>query len=489
MTGIVGAGAYAPRLRVTAAEFEEAWGTFEAAGIERKAVPDADEDSLTMAYEAARRALSAANATGRDVSHLAFATTTPPLEEEELPVRLASTLGAPSSVDARTFSGSTRAGALALESALETGASDGVSLVVAADCPRGAPDSPAEHAAGAGAAALVLADDGAATVPGRGTYAEPYPGTRFRPRGSDEVRGLGVTQYDRDAFTTALGGAVDDLQNGSSGDGGDADEAPAVADVDAAAVQSPDAAFPYRAASALGVDAERIRAASTVESLGDTGAAGPLLGLVEAFADGAETTLVAAFGSGAGASALLVEGRAPVERALEGTHELRYAEYLRRRGDVTSGEPEGGGAYVSVPTWKRSLPQRHRLEAGRCGDCGALAFPPAGACTDCGELTAYEPVVLPGTGTVEAITTVARGGAPPEFVEQQRRSGEFASAVVAFDGPDGESSVSAPAQVVTADGDERPDVGDPVVATIRRIYRQEGVPRYGFKVRPRSVRR
>jgi hydroxymethylglutaryl-CoA synthase len=165
---------------------------------------------------------------------------------------------------------------------------------------------------------------------------------------------------------------------------------------------------------------------------------------------------------------------------------LTYAEYLRRRGTITSGEPEGGGAYVSVPSWQRTVPQRHRLVAGRCPACDALNFPPSGACLDCSERVAYDRVELPGTGTVEAATTIAQGGAPPEFVEQQSRSGPFVSAVVALDGPDG-GSVSVPAQVLA--GSEDVAVGDEVVTTIRRVYQQEGVIRYGFKTQLASTRR
>ena len=165
------------------------------------------------------------------------------------------------------------------------------------------------------------------------------------------------------------------------------------------------------------------------------------------------------------------------------------------RGDITPGEPAGGGAYVSVPSWRRTIPQRHRLRAGRCPDCGALAFPPEGACNDCGGLVEYEPVELPGTGTVEAVTVIGQGGAPPEFVDQQARSGAYASAVVALDGPDAadgadgeeggtnDGAVSIPAQVVGTDP-TAVTVGDRVVATIRRIYTQEGVTRYGFKMQP-----
>ncbi len=152
-----------------------------------------------------------------------------------------------------------------------------------------------------------------------------------------------------------------------------------------------------RATGALGVDAATIAAADTVSSLGDTGAASAFLGAATAFADGAERVLIAAYGSGA--SATLFVATVPFRSTLRWTVQLpSYAAALRRRGTITGGEPAGGGAYVSVPTWKRTIPQRHRLVAGECAECGALSFPPEGACTDCGSLQRYEAVELPGTG-------------------------------------------------------------------------------------------
>ncbi|MEF8782767.1 MAG: zinc ribbon domain-containing protein [Haloarculaceae archaeon] len=472
---IAGLGAYTPRLRVDAEVFSEALGQYEASGIEQKAVPEADEDTLTMAYEATRRALDAAGYGGGDVSYLALATTTPPMEEEDLTPRLASMVGAPGDVTTRTLTGSTRAGGQALDAALDAGPWNGdIAVVVASDCPRGVPDSAVEHAGGAGAGAVVLAGDGPVRVRDRASHVETYPGTRFRPAGEERTTGLGITQYDRQAFTSTLAGAADGLD---------------VGEVDAAAVQSPDGKLPYRAADALGVDAAAIAAAETVSTLGDTGAASAFLGAVTALADGAEAVLVAAYGSGAGANAFVLEGDVPVDAALDGDIPVSYPEYLRRRGEITSGEPEGGGAYVSVPSWQRTTAQRHRLVAGRCPACGALNFPPSGACRDCtARPDEFEELALPGTGTVEATTTIAQGGAPPEFVEQQSRSGPFVSAVVALAGPDGDGTVSVPTQVVTGP-DEPVSVGSDVEATIRRIYQQEGVVRYGFKMELSESRR
>ncbi|MEF8867884.1 MAG: zinc ribbon domain-containing protein [Haloarculaceae archaeon] len=464
--GIAAVGAYAPDLRVDGAVFTEVWGSAPR-GIEIKSVPDADEDALTMAAAAARRALDAGDREGAEVGLLAFATTTPPLEEEDLTARLGSVLGVPSTAVRQSFGASTRAGTRALVAGLDA-THDGPGLVVAADCPRGEPHDDHEHAAGAGAAAFLLERDAPGEVLDRGEYATPYPGTRFRRAGSGSVEGLDVTSYDRQAFSEALGGAVDGL---------DADPG----DVDAAAVQAPDGGMPYRAAGALGVDAETIGTCATVGELGDTGAASAPLSLARALADGRDRVLVASFGSGAGADALLVERRGEVPAALdlEGSVDLSYAEYLQRRGEITPGEPSGGGAYVPVPTWRRSLPQRHRLVAGRCPDCGGLTFPPEGACSDCGSLVEFEDVPLSGPGEVRAVTTIGRGGAPPEFAEQQARSGDFQVAIVAFEA--GGEEATAPAQVVSTATVEAGDRVDPVV---RRIYTQEGVTRYGFKLEP-----
>ncbi|WP_137287476.1 zinc ribbon domain-containing protein [Halorussus salinisoli] len=479
-------GAYAPRFRVSAEEFQQAWGQFHAAGINSKAVPDADEDALTMAYEAAARALDAADRAGAEVSFLAFASTTPPLAEEDLTARLGGMLAVPSGATRHVFTGSTRAGTRALDAALSAGpwereeseGGEGVGLVVASDCPRGDPDSDEDHAAGAGAAAFVLSASGGdgdgAAVRQCAEYAEEYSGTRFRRAGSETVEGLGATGYERRAFTETLAGAVEQLDLGDEGE------------IDAAAVQAPNGKLPYRAASTLGVDTETIRAGATVHDLGDTAAASVPLGIAKALAEGAERVLAASFGSGAGADALLVgnsDSGIAAELSLDDGEQVSYAEYLRKRGELTSGPPEGGGAYVSVPSWKRTLDQRHRLLAGKCPDCGGLNFPPEGACNACKSLVeSYDEVKLTGEGRVEAATVISQGGAPPEFAEQQAQSGDFGVAVVALEGPEG-GEASVPAQVVAADPEDVA-IGDTVETTMRRIYTQEGVTRYGFKIRP-----
>src|SRR6056297_2605674 len=106
---IEAAGAHAPRFRITADAFREAWGQFQAAGVSEKAVPAADEDALTMGYEAAIRALGAGDFAGADISWLGFATTAPPIEEGDLTARLGAMVGLPDDATRQFFGGSTRA--------------------------------------------------------------------------------------------------------------------------------------------------------------------------------------------------------------------------------------------------------------------------------------------------------------------------------------------------------------------------------------------
>jgi hydroxymethylglutaryl-CoA synthase len=491
---ITGVGVYAPQNRLPASEIEAAWERVAARGVESVAVPGPDEDSLTMAAAAAERALDAADCSPDSVEFLAFATTTPPVEEPELTPRLGAFLGLPESADRRSLGGGTRAGTEALATAVEAvepadhaGGDDvGPALVVASDAPLGEPNSAAGQAAGAGAAAVVVergtdenADRPTATIHDRSTAASDYPGARFRQRGTEETESLGITSYERAAFGEPVASAVETLDSDVFD--------PATAD--SLAITAPDGDRPARAASTLELDTDRIT--TPVRSLGDTGAASALLGLARAF-ESAETaaetthrTLLVGVGSGGSADATLLTGTAPVAGSLAGDCTLSYTDALRLREEITSGPPAGGGAAVSVPTWRRSRAARYRLVAGRCPECGALAFPPDGACSNCRELVEYERVQLPSEGEIVTVTGISPGGAPPEFVPQAERGGDFPVGIVRFE-RDGKS-VDVPMQVCdegsVGDSGDEVSAGDRVAWTVRRVYEQEGVVRYGAKAR------
>jgi len=314
-------GAYVPRLRVDASEFEEAWGSFDARGVNEKAVPDADEDAVTMAVEAVEDALGRSSYDREDVETLVLGTTTPPLEEGEVGAQVAEIVGFEESVGVVAHTGSTRAGVRSLVTAAGSVDEGDVAIAVAADCPFGSPDSSIDHAAGAGAVGFVVCagDAGAVTVDETASHTQEFSGTRYRERGERNVEKYGATAYERDAYTTVVSEAY----------------AAVGANDTALAPTAPDADMPYRAARSVGVEAYE-----TASSLGDTGAASAFFGVLEAWRNDEDDVTAVGYGDGASADAVRLVGSLSGEWGRAETVSITYTEYLRRRGHIV-GDAEG----------------------------------------------------------------------------------------------------------------------------------------------------
>ena len=157
--GITGFGAYIPRLRMERAAIAAAH-KWMAPGLRssakgRRAFCSWDEDSVTIAVEAARDALGTA-ATG-GITKVAFASTTMPFSDMLNASIICGALGLQQDVRALDTGQSQRAGTSALLAALS--ATSGSTLVLASDRPRGKPASTQEIGFGAGAAAFTLGSE------------------------------------------------------------------------------------------------------------------------------------------------------------------------------------------------------------------------------------------------------------------------------------------------------------------------------------------
>lgn len=131
------------------------------------------------------------------------------------------------------------------------------------------------------------------------------------------------------------------------------------------------------------------------------------------------------------------------------------------------------GAYVPEGTWARSRAARYRLLAGECPK-GHKSFPPRPACVTCGAAT--RGVALPRRGVLETYAGVAKGGGPSEFDALQETEGEYVVGVAAFGG------VRVPGMVCETHRSAL-RVGLEVEPVFRRLFAQEGVWRYGLKLR------
>jgi uncharacterized OB-fold protein len=134
-------------------------------------------------------------------------------------------------------------------------------------------------------------------------------------------------------------------------------------------------------------------------------------------------------------------------------------------------------AYISLPMYSASIDDRLRLQAGKCGNCGTLNYPPRQVCTCCGG-SQFSKQALIGRGEVYTFTVIARGGAPAEFDEQQTMTGSITVGVITLD--EGPRVVG---QIVDSAGTEI-QVGSRVRSVVRRLYDQEGIVRYGLKFVP-----
>ena len=311
MNAIASVGVYTPRYRIDAEAFVDAWGSFEARGVESKSVAAADEDTVTMAAEAAERALADAPIPREEIASLRLATTTPPVEEFDVGTTLSALLGLSETTRTTVLSQSTNGGTRALRTGFE---GDEPTLVVAADAPFAAPDDAVDHAGGAGAVAFVLCADGSVTLREASTHTTEFPGTRFRERGSVAVDGYDATAYDRRAFTDSIAAAVAKLDDPST----------------ALAVTAPDGSLPHRAARALPFDVDVHHVA---DRFGDLGAASAPFGLVAAWNAGTSAVTLVGYGDGASVDALVLEGRIAADFDRE-TASIDYPEYLRKRGHV-----------------------------------------------------------------------------------------------------------------------------------------------------------
>ena len=182
---VLGVGAAAPELRLRAADVGAAWGR---GGRGEAAVCAPDEDTLTLAWQAADRALAAAGVEAGQVDALYWGTSRPPFAEGPSFAFLAASLSLAPTVGGLLCAGSAHAGMEALAAGTDAIAAGSarVALVVASDALRPGPGTGFEARCGAGAAALVLAVDGpvTATIGARVTRTRPF---LDRYRGDGEV--------------------------------------------------------------------------------------------------------------------------------------------------------------------------------------------------------------------------------------------------------------------------------------------------------------
>ncbi len=340
--GIVGYGAYVPRYRLPASEISRVWhGGFAGLPVQEKAVAGPDEDTFTMALEAARNALARAGVSPQALRAVWVGSESHPYAVKPTGTLLAEALGAAPSVQAGDWEFACKAGTEAMVAAVGlvgSGMAD-YALVVGADTAQGRPGDALEFTAASGAAAFVLGPEHEALARVLATYSYVTDTPDFWRREGEKYPSHGQRFTGEPAYfhhiTQAARGLLEAL-----------DMRPQ--DFTYAVFHQPNTKFPQRVARMLGFTQEQIAPGLLVPRIGNTYSASALIGLTAILdvARPGDRIFVVSFGSGAGSDAFALEvteailarrDRAPAtEDYIARRTEIDYGLYVRYRGKLAA---------------------------------------------------------------------------------------------------------------------------------------------------------
>lgn len=452
-------------------------------GVKEKPVADLDEDTVTMAVMAAKRAITHAGVEVEKIEAIYTASTSAPCEEKSMAALIQTAIGAPAEVLAVDMGQSTRAGVAALVNCMaQVRAGDiNLGLVIASDNRLARAGDMLEQSLGAGAVALVVGKETViADFLGAASFTSEFANI-WRPRGEKSLRRHEDSRLEKEyGFQRAVIGASLALLTrlGLTGES-----------IKYLATAEPDGKSLQAVAKILGIQPEAAKTANLAPLLGDTGTAAPLLGLVTVLEQGklGERVLVVGYGSGAGSDAFALgltdNIAAKMEQAMtlaEVTAEknyLSYTAYAKRVGvlNVPPALPDPISGYSSQPGMIRDVEYLIGLKALECEKCGSLNYPYRDYCIDC-RGQSFKKVNLPRRGRIVTYNVQYVSPIGPEEVP-------VVVCTVRLDGASGERGGKVSGAMVAVDP-AQVKIGLPVELVFRRCGEELGMPKYGYKFKP-----
>jgi 3-hydroxy-3-methylglutaryl CoA synthase/uncharacterized OB-fold protein len=468
MAGLIAYGAYVPYHRLARSDVAAALGT--APGKGTRAVAGYDEDTTSMAVEAARQALAADGLRPR-VGQLFLATATPAYLDKTNAAAVHAALRLDEHVLAADMAGSVRSGTAALVSAARSSLP---TLVVLSDLRTGLPGGAEEVAGGDGAAAFVfgghresapviaelVAQDSVTDevlerwrlpgAPASRVWEERFGEEVYVPLAAKALRAA----LDRAGLRVE---AIDHLVVSGM-------HARACASVRRAAGVRPEAVSPDLSAE-----------------IGNAGVAQPGLLLADVLdrAQPGETIALVIVGDGASVLLFRATDALPAHRAhrpvaaqiAAGGPPLRYATYLTWRGFLEREPPRRPDPEPPyAPPAHRRNGWKFAFTAARCEKCGTRQLPPDRVCASCRAVDAMVEEPMDHVRATVATFTVDRLAYTP--------SPPMLAVVVDFDG-----GGRFRCQLTDAT-EEDAAIGARVEMTFRRTVTASGIHNYFWKARP-----
>jgi hydroxymethylglutaryl-CoA synthase len=346
MVGIITYGVYIPRYRIKVEEIARVWGAnasdiSNGLGVFEKSVPDMDEDTATIAVEAARNALRRRRIDPELIGAVYVGSESHPYAVKPTACTVGEAIGATPNMTAADFEFACKAGTAGIQTCMGLVKSEMITygLAIGSDVAQGAPSDALEYTAAAGGAAFLIGrDDPIAVIHHTCSYTTDTPDF-WRREGQDYPRHGGRFTGDPGYFKHTEGATRLLFEQTNKN----------ARDFEYAVFHQPNAKFPQKVAKNLGFKPEQIGPGLVVSRLGNTYSGASPIGLAATLdiARPGDRIFVASFGSGAGSDAFDIEvtdtidsemfsrHAAPsVEELLKNPIYLDYARYARHKGKI-----------------------------------------------------------------------------------------------------------------------------------------------------------
>ncbi len=459
MAGIVTYGSYVPYNRLD----RSALG-----GRGERAAASYDENSVSMAVEAAREALRG----DARIDTLCFATTTPGYAEKLDAATIHAALDIPANVGSHDLGGSGRAGLSSLALGNDLALAGRRPLVCLSEVMVGAPGGAREATAGDGAAAFTFgpSSEACAEVLGRGSTTDEFMDVWRAP--NEPFANQWEERFGTRIIVPLMLGALEEALTGA-GVTAESLTRVIVDSTNPRAVRS----FAARAA----IPADRF-ADDLAASVGRTGTAHAGLALANALDQAAPGDRIAVITGIDGADAVIFEvtdaiaanrPERSVERWVEAKrNDLEYNTYLKWRGVLPFEKPRRPDPKrPAAPPSYRAERWKFAFVGSRCTNCGTANLPPQRVCVECDSIDETEPESFADSAARVATYTqdnLAYSLQPPVVV-----------AMLDFD-----RGGRLPCQLTDIDP-HNVRIGDRVEMTFRCLHTAEGIHNYFWKARPR----
>ena len=346
MVGIITYGAYIPKYRIKTEEIARVWGGDGPAiarglGVYEKALPDMDEDTITIAVEAARAAMARRTLDPKEIGAIYVGSESHPYAVKPSAVTVGEAIMATPVMTAADYEFACKAGTAAIQTTMGLTMSNMITygLAIGADIAQGEPGDALEYTAAAGGAAFVIGNDSPiAEINVTASYSTDTPDF-WRREGMPFPRHGGRFTGEPGYFKHVLAGSRMMFEKAKT----------KASDYDYAIFHQPNAKFALGVGNTLGFTPEQIKPGLCVPYLGNTYSGAAMIGLAATLdiARPGDRIFVTSYGSGAGSDSFditvtdMIESEefrrdaAPtVEQLLAAKKYVDYALYAKHKGKI-----------------------------------------------------------------------------------------------------------------------------------------------------------